>query len=98
MEFRKMATPGWGAVLKGHQFDLSNWAQSLKAPFEPRVEIHGDNYVLRMSSLDSLPTPVEVRRVAEEEIRCLNGLMFLTSGAKPVSVDAVVSILPDGSL
>jgi hypothetical protein len=92
-----MVTPGWGAVLKGHQFDLRNWAESLKAPFEPHVEIHGGDYVLRMSSLHSLPTPQDVRRVADEEIKRLNGLMSLSSGAKPVSVVAVVDILPDGS-
>lgn len=33
-----MKSPAWGAHLLGHDFDLQDWGDALKPPFDPWVE------------------------------------------------------------
>jgi hypothetical protein len=51
----------WGAVIRGEQFDLDDWASVLKEPFDPWVEVHGGDTVLRSKSFDGMSSAQEVR-------------------------------------
>jgi hypothetical protein len=93
-----MTTPGWGAVVQGESADLADWANTLKQPFDPWVEMHGKDMVLRSSSLDNLPTAIDVRDQAIAHIERLNGAVALSQGAKPLLFGGVIEIAPDGQL
>jgi hypothetical protein len=51
----------WGAVLRGDDFDLQDWREMLKPPFDPWIEVHGPDNVLRSASLHELTSASEVR-------------------------------------
>jgi hypothetical protein len=42
----------WGAVVRGHDFDLQDWREMLKLPFDPWIEVHGPDVVLRPSPFE----------------------------------------------
>jgi hypothetical protein len=44
----------WGVHLTGHDFDLLDWEETLKAPFDPWVERVQEMFVLRWSEFDGL--------------------------------------------
>jgi hypothetical protein len=48
-----MTTGGsvWGVKLSGHVFDLEDWRDALREPFDPSVLHEGDEYFLRASAL-----------------------------------------------
>ncbi|HET7021701.1 MAG TPA: hypothetical protein VFI58_13395, partial [Xanthobacteraceae bacterium] len=54
-----MPKVGWGAVVLGEPPDLEDWAQDLKEPFDPWVEMHGTETILRSASLDELGSASE---------------------------------------
>lgn len=91
----------WGIALKGHQFDLLDWADAFQKPFEPwveRVERAEPLYVLRSSEFELAKTSGDVWDRAEALIARLNGAMLLACGSSPLSPDGVVDIASDGSL
>jgi hypothetical protein len=66
------ATTHWGVHLTGHQFDLADWEETLRAPFEPWVERSQEMYVLRWTGFDGLQT-FEVHARAQALVEQLNG-------------------------
>ena len=87
----------WGAVLRGHDDDLRDWREMLKSPFDPWVEVHGPDHVLRSASLDGLTSASEVRdRVAH--IERLNGAMSVMRDCEPLQFSGVAELAPDGKL
>lgn len=68
-----MSKPGWGAGLLGEPTDLEDWTYTLKEPFDPWVEIHRAEMVLRSASFDELASASEVRDRATALIERLNG-------------------------
>ncbi len=88
----------WGAVLRGHDFDLQDWCGMLKPPFDPWVEVHGPDTVLRSASLDGLTSAGEVRDRIVPHIDRLNGLMFVMTKGSPLNFSGVVEFSPDGKL
>jgi hypothetical protein len=46
-----MSETRWGAVIRGEARDLEDWISVLKEPFDPWVEIHGNDTVLRSRAL-----------------------------------------------
>jgi hypothetical protein len=90
--------PGWGAVIIGDPTDLEDWAHVLQAPFDPWVETHGTQTVLRSASLDELGSAGEVRDRAIAQIERLNGAVNLSQGAKPLRFGGVVQFASDGKL
>jgi hypothetical protein len=75
---------GWGAVVIGDITDLESWAHALKEQFDPWVETHGTDTVLRSALLDELDSAIEVRDRSTTLIERLNGAMALSRGSKPV--------------
>ena len=51
---KERMTKQWGGVLRGHDFDLEDWREMLKPPFDPWIEVHGSDVVLRSESLMAL--------------------------------------------
>jgi hypothetical protein len=77
--------------------DLAAWAHVLKS-FDPRVETHGSETVLRSASLDELESVGEVRDRAIAYIDRLNGAMAVSQQSRPVRFGSVIRFEPDGSL
>jgi hypothetical protein len=93
-----MPKVGWGAVVLGEPPDLEDWANVLKEPFDPWVEMHGTETVLRSASLDELASASEVRDRSIAQIERLNGAMALSQGSKPLRFGGVVQFTADGRL
>ncbi len=89
---------GWGVSLQGEATDIEDWEHVFKPPFDPWVEVHGSETVLRSKELDSLSTALDVREHAIALIARLNGIVALSEGARPVSIGSVIEFAPDGSL
>jgi hypothetical protein len=43
-----------GVGLRGHGFDLKDWEENFRAPFDPWIERLQEEYVLRSSTFDGL--------------------------------------------
>jgi hypothetical protein len=68
-----MPSLGWGAVVAGNPRDVTDWAHVLKQPFDPWVEPHNSQFILRSSSMDEFQEASRVRDVAIALIERLNG-------------------------
>lgn len=88
----------WGAVLRGHKFDLQDWADALKPPFDPWVEVHGPDTILRSNSLDELTAVEEVRDRIVAHIDRLNGAMFVVMQGQPLQFGGLIEFASDGKL
>jgi hypothetical protein len=88
----------WGGVLRGHDFDLQDWREMLKPPFDPWIEVHGSDVVLRSESLDGLTSASEVHDRAVAHIDRLNGAMFVMKQSQPLQFSGVVEFAPDGKM
>jgi hypothetical protein len=91
-----MTKPGWGAVVQGEPTDLGDWVDALKEPFDPWVEIHGGETVLRSVTLDELTSANNVRSRALAHIERLNGAFAVWQQCKPVRFGGVVQFASDG--
>jgi hypothetical protein len=89
---------GWGAMLRGDATDIEDWQFVLKRPFDPWVEMHGSDIILRSAALDSLNSAAEVRDHAIEMISRLNGAVALSQGARPIVLGGVIEFTSDGRL
>lgn len=89
---------GWGTVVLGEAIDLEDWAHVLKKPFDPWVEIHGGDTVLRSTSFDELQSASEVRDRAMAYIDRLNGAMALSQNSRPVQLAGAIRFAPDGAM
>lgn len=86
----------WGVHLTGQDFDLLDWEEMLKAPFDPWVERVQEMFVLRWSEFDGLDLP-EVRTRGEVLIEQLNGAMTASKGSRPIRGQDVIEFTPDGT-
>ena len=86
----------WGVRIRGAASDLEDWIFVLKQPFDPWVEVHGDDTVLCSQSFDESSSAEEVRGRALTQIERLNGAIAVSQGAEPVQFDGVVEFSPDG--
>jgi hypothetical protein len=91
-------TKQWGAVLRGHDYDLEDWRYMLRPPFDPWVEVHGADAVLLSASLDGLTSASEVRDRVVAHIDRLNGVMFAMRQSQPLQFSGVVELAPDGKV
>ena len=78
------AKAGWGAVVTGEPQDLADWTVLLKHPFDPWVELHANQTVLRSPLFNELSCAEEVRDRAIAYIDRLNGVMALSQDARPL--------------
>ena len=93
-----MAQRNWGAIIAGEETDLQAWSSVLKPPFDPWVEVHGKDTILRSSSLNDLPDSSEARDRSLPYIDILNGAFALAQSAKPIRFNGVVEIAANGLL
>ena len=92
-----MTKPGWGAVVQGEPTDLQGWTDNLKEPFDPWVEIHRGETVLRSALLDGLATANAVRDRAPAYIDRINGAMALSQLAGSLRFgERVIQFTADG--
>src|SRR5215208_2634089 len=89
---------GWGVGIIGHPTDLAIDAGALKMPFDPWVERHGEEVVLRSSAFDDSPQASEARARAGALVEELNGALAISNGAQAVTVERVVHFGADGSM
>jgi hypothetical protein len=88
---------GWYAILTGHQFDLSDWASALKAPFDPvAIWLKPDILGLQSSEFARAEDASDVRGRARALVERLNGAMSLWNRARPVQTDSVVRVDENG--
>jgi hypothetical protein len=88
----------WGAILRGEPTDIEDWVHVLKKGFDPWVEVHGADTVLRSSSFDELESADHLRDRAVVLIDRLNGAVSLSQGAKPLAFGGAVEFTEDGKL
>jgi hypothetical protein len=88
---------GWGVHLIGHPFDLADWADTLKVPFDPWVERQDDQFFLRTAQFDPLASAAEVRDHAVSIVDQLNAAMEIKRGSRPLSFNRVVEFRADGT-
>lgn len=95
-------SPGWAAILTGHDFDLDYWLHSLMPSFDPWVERGSDGsgivHVLRSASLNALTEAREVKERSVALIEQLNGAQAVLGGAKPLKFGGVLRVERDGKV
>ena len=92
-----MTKPGWGVVVQGEATDLQGWADNLKELFDPWVEIHWGETVLRSALLDGLASANAVSDRALAYIDRINGAMALWQQAGPLRFGKrVIQFTADG--
>ena len=93
--------PGWLVHLTGHGFDLNNWENSLRPPFDPWCDQISDSgnviFGLRSKTFDDAEGPDDVRQLALPLIAQLNGAFAVLSGGEPLKFEGVTRIREDGS-
>jgi hypothetical protein len=86
----------WGVKLSGHIFDLEDWRDTLREPFDPWVLHDGDEFFLRTSEFQSCNLAEEVLERAKTLFDVLNGAMRAAKRAHPVTYAGIYEFLPDG--
>jgi len=86
----------WGVGLSGHVFDLEDWRDTLKEPFDPWVLHEGDDFILRASEFQSCNSAEEILNSAILLIDVLNGAMRVAKRTHPVACRGVYQLFPDG--
>jgi hypothetical protein len=87
---------GWGAAIEGHQFDLEDWQDALKPPFDPWVVDTGRGPVVRSKALDLASSETEANDLSEALIETLNGALAASRRTRPVRLGGVVEFMSDG--
>jgi hypothetical protein len=89
---------GWGTILLGEATDLVDWKSVLAERFDPWVEVHGDDTVLRSQIFDESSSAEEVRTRALIQIQRLNGAVALAldTGVTSIRFGGVIEFGPDG--
>jgi hypothetical protein len=80
----------WGLKLSGHAFDLEDWRDNLKKPFDPWVLYEGGECFLLASEFGSCKSVKEVRDSAILLIGLMNGAMRAATQAGPIACGDVV--------
>ena len=89
---------GWGIVLGGHAFDLADWKEALKQPFDPWIMETEGRLVLRSTLLDPAATSGEAYERAQGLMEQVNGALAISHhNAEGVRVEAVAEIMSDGA-
>ena len=86
----------WGIKLCGHDFDLQDWRETLREPFDPAVVQQGDEFILCASEFQSCDSAPAVLDKAIALFEVLNGAMRAAKGSHPVRYCGVYELLPEG--
>jgi len=93
-----MTRVAWGALLQGASEDIADWTEVLKPGFDPWIETHGADTVLRSPVLDGLETASEVHDMAGALIDVLKGAVALSQRAGSLKCAGVAELSSDGKL
>ena len=93
-----MTRVAWGALLQGASEEIADWTEVLKPGFDPWIETHGADTVLRSRVLDGIETASEVHDRAGALIDVLKGAVALSQGAGPLKYAGVAELSSDGKL
>jgi hypothetical protein len=94
---------GWVAVVEGHSFDLAQWEQLLKQPFDPCCERipHDGTFVWALRSrqgFDHLDDATAVNDQASTLVAQLNGALRASAGTDPLKLRGVGRVDDEGRL
>jgi hypothetical protein len=87
----------WGVVLDGEAFDLEDWQEALKHPFDPWVMATEGELILRSSLLDPTTTSSGAYEIAKVLMEQVNGALGVSHGARVIRLGAIAEILSDGT-
>ena len=93
-----MTRVAWGVLLQGAPEEIADWTEVLKPGFDPWIETHGADTVLRSRVLDGLETASEVHDKAGALIDVLKGAVALSQRAGPLKYVGVAELSSDGKL
>jgi len=97
-----MSSRVWGAILKGHIFDLQDWMEVLHPTHSPWAEEWTINdtprLVLRSLGFDQLNDTSDVWEAAKMLVTRLNGAFATVKKSEPLSVEGIVERRPDGTI
>jgi hypothetical protein len=91
------STPRWAIELTGHTFDIADWGDVLKQPFDPWGERNGETFVLRWSGFHDTDTAADVHEKAPAVVEQLNGAMWIERETRPLSIAGVIQYNTDGT-
>jgi hypothetical protein len=83
-------------LLSGDQFDLEDWQEALKPPFDPWVTKMDDGLILRSRLLDSATTSTEAHHRGMALLEQANGALGAGRKTGIVRLEAIMEFLPDG--
>lgn len=87
----------WGILLGGEPFDLVDWQDALRQPFDPWVTKTDDGLVLRSSLLDPAISADEAYVRAKALMDQVNGALCVSHGARTVRIESIVEFLSNDS-
>lgn len=89
---------GWGVELGGHAFDLEDWKEALKVPFDPWILETEGRLILRSIRLDPAATSSEAYERAQILMEQVNGALAVSHhNTGVVRVAAIAEMMSDGS-
>src|SRR6266568_348241 len=88
---------GWGVTLGGEAFDLEDWQDTLKQPFDPWIMETSEGPILRSSLLDAATTATEAYARAQAITEQMNGALGVSHRARTVRLEGIVEIMADGT-
>jgi hypothetical protein len=88
---------GWGALLAGDAFDLDDWQDALKHPFDPWVTKAEARLILHSSRLNGEATLNTAYERAKTLMNEVNGAMLTRYGTWAVRLDGLAEIFSDGT-
>ena len=93
-----MTRVAWGVLLQGAPEEIADWTEVLKPGFDPWIETHGADTVLRSRKLDGIEAASEVHDRAGALIDVLKGAVALSQDAGPLKYVGVAELSSDGKL
>ncbi len=91
-------TGRWGLRLEGHPFDLADWQQHLRPPYDPSVGLIEKHVVLRWSGFEGFDAADEVQEAGAALLDQLNGAMAVCCHARRIQANGVVEFRADGTV
>ena len=88
---------GWGALLAGDAFDLDDWQDALKHPFDPWVTKAEARLILHSSRLNGEATLNTAYERAKTLMNEVNGAMLARYGTWAVRLDGIAEIFSAGT-
>jgi len=88
----------WGAVLEGHSFDLLDWAEVFREPFDPWINVIDEKYILFSKTLPGGIPQEDAAGRASRLVVLANGLFAMRRGAEPIRDGGLAGLKDDGSI